>query len=204
MSFVLEALKMQQAGTDPDAVAARALADIHQRRYRLWVGIAVAVTAVNVVVVLWLVGTSWLPRPGAEPAVATTPVEATLAAAEVVAEPAAPEVDTLPVPVQPSVQPPAYVPPPAYVQPAPQPVQRVTRLALGDLPSAARGRFPGIAFSTHIYAEDRDLRAIVANGRRLTEGESIRGLRIEEISATGVLLRFEDYLVDVPMTTDWD
>jgi hypothetical protein len=27
---------------------------------------------------------------------------------------------------------------------------------------------------------------------------------IEEISESGVLLSFEDYLVDVPLITDWD
>jgi general secretion pathway protein B len=72
------------------------------------------------------------------------------------------------------------------------------------LPSAARARFPGIVFSTHIYAEDADLRAIVANGQRLREGERVRGLRIREITETGVVLAFEDYLVEVPIVTDWD
>jgi hypothetical protein len=96
----------------------------------------------------------------------------------------------------------AAVPPPAVPVPAPE-VRRVIRLSLQDLPADARRRFPGIAFSTHIYAEDRDLRAVVANGQRLTEGDTVRGLTIEEISATGVVLAFESYLVDVPLVADW-
>ncbi|MFU8816705.1 MAG: general secretion pathway protein GspB [Pseudomonadales bacterium] len=199
MSFVLEALKMQEAGNDPDAVAARALADIHQRRQRLWVGLAVAVTAVNVVVVLWLLGGPYLTNPAAT----TQPIAAATAETGPAPAAAAPTAAAASQPPAESIAPAATAQqPPAEAQP-PQ-VRRVTRLALTDLPSEARRRFPGIAFSTHIYADDSDLRAIVANGRRLREGDSIRGLGIEEISATGVLLSFEDYLVEIPITTNWD
>jgi hypothetical protein len=60
-----------------------------------------------------------------------------------------------------------------------------------------------LAFSTHIYAEDASLRAVVANGRRLTEGDSIQGVRLERITATGALVRFENYLVEIPVIADW-
>jgi hypothetical protein len=93
--------------------------------------------------------------------------------------------------------------PRAPVESRPDPA-RLTRVALNELPQEVRARFPGIAFSTHIYAEDADLRAVVANGRKLKEGDRVRGVEIVEITATGVLLAFERYRVDVPIVTDWD
>ena len=78
-----------------------------------------------------------------------------------------------------------------------------TTIGLGNLPTDARTRFPGIAFSTHIYSEDPELRAIVANGQRLAEGDRIRGLEILAITETGVTLAFENYRVEVPIVTDW-
>jgi hypothetical protein len=78
------------------------------------------------------------------------------------------------------------------------------RLALRELPADARGRFPGLAFSTHVYSEHADLRAVVANGQRLIEGDRIQGVQIDEITETGVVLAFERFLVEVPVFTDWD
>ncbi len=98
-------------------------------------------------------------------------------------------------PAEPSATAPAQAPPVAAGP---------THVSLADLPAAARGRFPGIAFSTHIYSEDADLRAVVANGHRLKEGDRIRGLPIVEITETGVVLAFENYLVEVPIVVDWD
>ncbi len=93
---------------------------------------------------------------------------------------------------------PAAAEPPADVPAGPQ------RIRLGDLPAAARARFPGIAFSTHIYSDDPAQRAVVANGQRLREGDRIRGLEVVEITETGVVLAFENYLVEVPIAVDWD
>ena len=77
-------------------------------------------------------------------------------------------------------------------------------MQLDRLPADVRSRLPGLAFSTHVYAEDRDLRAVVANGRRLTEGDSLRGVTVNEITETGVVLAFDGYLVEVPVVVSWD
>jgi hypothetical protein len=232
MSFVLEALKKHEASSNPETAAALAVAGIQQRRYRLWSGLAIAAMLVNLAAVLWLIGGPWLPAgSGSTPATAQASLPenlaataataaataATAAAAAAAGEPPAtadsppelaPGADVASEPTIAAAATPAAATRAAdnpVRQPVPEPVvQRVTRLALQDLPADVRRRFPGIAFSTHIYAEDRDLRAVVANGQRLTEGDRIRGLMIEEISESGVLLSFEDYLVDVPLITDWD
>jgi hypothetical protein len=224
VSFVLEALKKQEANDNPEAAAVLAVAGMQQRRYRLWVGLAIAAMVVNVGAVAWLIGSPWLAEATAtDTAIGVAAVDVAAAnvsaadAGAIRADPGTAEpvavAEPAPAPASSTVtaaaaQPPAPAPA-AIVAPVPQPdVQRqpprTRRMALQDLPADVRRRFPGIAFSTHIYAEDRDLRAIVANGQRLSEGDTIRGLRIEEISETGVMLSFEDYLVDVPMITDWD
>jgi general secretion pathway protein B len=94
---------------------------------------------------------------------------------------------------------------PARQEPArPEPVrQQPDRVTLASLPADARRRFPGIAFSTHIWSEDPELRAIVANGERRREGDRVRGLTIHEITESGVVMTFERYLVEVPLAADW-
>jgi hypothetical protein len=57
--------------------------------------------------------------------------------------------------------------------------------------------------STHIYSEDPALRAVVANGTRRREGERVRGLTIARIEAEAVVVEFENYLVEIPVFTDW-
>jgi hypothetical protein len=104
--------------------------------------------------------------------------------------------------------PPAALPQGAYPQGLPPQVPAeprvLERIALDSLPPAARSRFPGIVISTHVYAEDPAMRAIVVNGARLQEGDLVSGLEIREINEFGVVLEFEAYLVDVPVFTDWD
>ena len=103
-------------------------------------------------------------------------------------------------PTQPWTAPPGTAP-----QPVEAPPPRVLeRIALDALPPAARSRFPGIVISTHVYAEDPTLRAIVVNGARLQEGDQVAGMTLREINEFGVVLEFESYLVDVPVFTDWE
>ncbi len=77
------------------------------------------------------------------------------------------------------------------------------RISFAALPASARARFPTLDFSTHLYASDAQLRAVVMNGQRLQEGERYGELELEEITETGVVLRFEGYLVSVPVLDDW-
>ncbi|MEQ9004883.1 MAG: general secretion pathway protein GspB, partial [Pseudomonadales bacterium] len=140
--------------------------------------------------------------PGGAPASAA-PVEAPVAppapapADAPAAGSAAPALPSVATAVQEAA--PAAPPPQVTTPPAPP-----VRLALRELPADVRGRFPGLAFSTHVYSEHADLRAVVANGQRLIEGDRIQGVRIDEITETGVVLAFERYLVEVPVFTDWE
>ena len=75
---------------------------------------------------------------------------------------------------------------------------------MNSLPSAQRARFPELTFSTHIYADDADLRAIVVNGTRLEEGDRLENLSLSEITEDGAVFRFEDRLVLVSVLDGWD
>ncbi|MDH3644635.1 MAG: hypothetical protein OES38_21185, partial [Gammaproteobacteria bacterium] len=151
MSYILDALKKSEAENDPAASASLALNQQRaQSRARLTGSLVVAALLINAGVLVWLFAPSSspsiaqpLPRSQPEP-VTEPPAEAivsdSIAMTGTAAEPIVP----------PPVQTPAPIPPP-------------TRARLTELPASVRARFPGLAFSTHIYADDPSLRAVVAN-----------------------------------------
>lgn len=83
-----------------------------------------------------------------------------------------------------------------YANPEPTPVS--------SLPSAQRARFPTLEFSTHVYADDADLRAVVVNGTRLEQGDRLGNMRLEEITEDGAVFRFEGRLVSVSVLDAWN
>lgn len=217
MSFVLQALKKQEAGGDPDAAVALERLNFERQRHRLWAGLFAAAMVVNVVVLVWVFAgqrsSTSEPAPAADPAVA--PGVATAAPPAVDTGSAVPAASELPTLGSRDSAATAGAPPaadagagnraPAATRAPARPRARPPApvfVTLQALPAEARARFPGLAFSTHIYGEDADLRAIVANGERLQEGDRIRGLEIVEITETGVVLAFEHYRVSVPIVAD--
>jgi len=214
VSFVLEALKKQEAGQDPDAAVSLARQAVERRRFRLWVTLFGVAVAVNAGLLTWMFGIPWLPTAdppahtssvpeggGASPG-AASPTQRTAPAAG--SQPADPP-SSAPADAGAAAPSAAAMPPRPDDNPAAmaEPAPRIRDVTLQNLPADARSRFPGIAFSTHIFAEDADLRAIVANGQRLQEGDRIRGLEIVAITEAGVVLAFENYRVAVPIVTDW-
>ncbi len=193
MSYILDALKKSEAEQDP--VAAASLALNRQRadsRYRMTAILATALLA-NAAVLLWLFGPTELAAPSrttAAPAV-TAPAVTAPAEIESLAAPAA----TARASTESVVR--------ATFEPASPPAAQI-RARLADLPTTVRRRFPGLVFSTHIYAEDPSFRAVVANGKRLVEGDTIEGAAVEQITEDGVILAFENYLVEIPVVAEWN
>jgi general secretion pathway protein B len=61
-----------------------------------------------------------------------------------------------------------------------------------------------VSFSTHVYATDPSMRAVTMNGKRFVEGDTIRpGIRIREITETGVILDVNGRPVPVDVLQDW-
>ena len=206
MSLVLEALKKQESEQDPGAAVAYTLAAEQKRRQRTWIAVLAVALLLNAGVLSWLFRDQW--HSAMSVATRDTPTETdTTTVADTIGandpatagEPpsASPSAAAALATDSPAID--AASPPIMVVEPP----RELARRDLDSLPAGPRSRFPGIVFSTHIYAEDPDLRAIVANGERLQEGDLIRDLPIREITEHGVLLEFENYLVEVPVFVDW-
>ncbi len=203
MSYILDALKKSEAARDPKAAAALVIAEAERtqaerQKYRvaLWViGIALLVNAA--IFGAWL---AWWANPQAAVAeVQPIPTPQQSAAGPEQSEPTR-TAETAPN-ATPPVEVAAVTQPPQSRTPA-QP--RLERVALSELPSSARAGFPGLTFSTHIFADDPELRAVVINGTRRTEGEMVEGMTIEEITEGGVVLHFGEYLVEISVLESWE
>ncbi|MCZ6890822.1 MAG: general secretion pathway protein GspB [Gammaproteobacteria bacterium] len=113
--------------------------------------------------------------------------------------------------------------PPSAVQPAPTTSLRVERrdaepditwietaaprlrTTLADMPSLDRAGFPVLEFTTHIYADDADLRAVVVNGIRYREGENFGPeTTLVHITETGVEVLYRDYAVELRVLQEWE
>ncbi|MCZ6460456.1 MAG: general secretion pathway protein GspB [Gammaproteobacteria bacterium] len=180
MSYILDALKKTEAENDPDVRASLAIDRGERRRQRVVQGFVTAALLINAVVLLWL----FVPRDSSTEAELTTAAPAALPQAPAAQQaPAVLPTETVQV---------------GQIEPAP-----LRRLALAALPAAVRREFPQLVFSTHVYADDPALRAVVVNGQRLTEGNSLGGLYLNEITENGVVFATGDYLVDIAVLDDW-
>ena len=230
MSYLLEALKKQEAEENPDAAVALSLVTQRQRRQRrlsllLWAALTVNV-CVLAALLFWPGGLPlWLGESAPQLTGAGSGSDAAPAAADAAEATGSAMAAAQPAPISASADGMATVPPaavdtaaatpaakPTVPQPSISPAQAepetaridATPVSLDALPASVRARFPGIVFSTHIYADDRDLRAVVANGRRLSEGDRLGEVGVSEITETGVILTFEDYRIAVPVVGFWD
>jgi len=67
-------------------------------------------------------------------------------------------------------------------------------IEMSQLPDAIKRELPGIAIHAHIYSNIATSRVVNINGIILHEGEDIsRGLALEEITETGVILTYKDH-----------
>ncbi len=181
MSYILDALQRREAQENPEAAAALIISHHKDQRTRL-VGLLVVMALVLNAGVLWWLLVPESSRAQRSDAVATTPSANQDSPVIAMPPPVSP-----PIPAAPQSSTPA-----------------LRRTSLGSMPNDARARFPGLAFSSHIYANDATLRAVVANGQRLTEGDAIQGVSVEQITETGVLVQFENYLVEIPVIAQWE
>ena len=194
MSYILQALKKTEAENDPDVRASLAVDRSVQQRQRIVLGCVVVALLVNAGVLLWLF-LPQLPSLNTQPNVATTPPARAIAPVVAKRETAA-LLTVQTVPVQPESRSSQLA-----ETSVPTPPQS---LELTALPASVRSRFPNLNFSTHIYADDPSLRAVVVNGRRVTQGEAVGELQLSEITENGVIVKFEDYLVNISVLADWD
>jgi hypothetical protein len=187
MSYILQALKKTEAENDPDVRASLAIDRNTQQRQRIIQGFVIAALVINAGVLLWLFYPNEAPISAPPVIVATVREPAPIA----LAASAAPAFVTLPA-----------TPAPGVVEDASSTFTPL--LELDALPAAVRNRFPPLDFSTHVYADDPSLRAVVVNGQRLTQGEAMGELQLSEITEDGVIVRFESYLIGISVLDSWN
>jgi general secretion pathway protein B len=216
MSYILDALKKAEAEQDPDLRTSLAVEQHKQRRSRFGQYLIVAALLGNLLVLVWLFGPlsprSTDPNPADE--VAPAAVDEQPAAVEkqsAAVDKQAAAVDKRPAaankqPVASNTQPDAAEAPNSQVGTTPAPTKLAAKVHtnLAGLSAAARRRFPELSFSTHLYANDASMRAVVVNGERLSEGDRLGNLVLTNITETGVVFSFENYLVTVSVLDDWD
>ncbi len=86
-------------------------------------------------------------------------------------------------------------------QPAVSPPSTPTR---GPSGASADSGTADLSFSTHVYGTDPSMRAVTMDGKRYVEGDEIRpGMRIREITETGVVLDVNGRAIPVDVLQDW-
>lgn len=73
---------------------------------------------------------------------------------------------------------------PRQTRPVAQPPVKV---ALSELDAAAQTRYLALSFTSHIFTDDPNLCAVVIDGQRLRNGDTIHGLKLQEITPDGVV-----------------
>ncbi len=231
MSYILDALKKAEADRDPEARASLAMAQ-HQRRRSRWLAYVIVIALIaNAAILLWLFlpqpQQQTTAREGAPPAAAQQAQQEPMRQpqqapppARNIAQPSAPAaVETTPTqrpttPAAISTSPSAQAAQPrmaaetatgeTIIGPGSAPAPASEPLPVSSLPPGQRERFPALSFSTHIYADDADLRAIVVNGTRLEEGDRLDDLYLHRITEDGAVFRFEGRLVSVSVLDEWN
>lgn len=73
-----------------------------------------------------------------------------------------------------------------------------------ELPDPVQREIPPLTFSFHVYSTNPERRTIIINKRRAKEGEQVSdGLRLVEITMTGVVLQWERFLFRVNVVEQW-
>ncbi len=76
-------------------------------------------------------------------------------------------------------------------------------IKLADLSPEDRAEFPELEFSTHVFADDPALRAVVVNSRRLSEGESIGEMVLRAVTEDGIIVDYRGQRVAVSVMDTW-
>lgn len=203
MSYILDALKKAEAEQNPDIRASMALERNAQHKHRSLLILVVAALLANAAILTWL----FYPTTAPLPTMHQQPLPLPVAEEPALAIVAKPTVQRNVEPTQAALNQLALNQP-AAVEKKPEPAfqnpPELIPISVGALSAQQKSRFPGMVFSTHIYATDPALRALVVNGARLEEGDSFESLKLEEITESGAVFVFEQYLVSVSVVDDWE
>lgn len=73
-----------------------------------------------------------------------------------------------------------------------------------ELPEADRAAFPKLEFSTHIFSDDPEMRAVVVNARRLQEGQSLGEMVLKAVTEDGIIVDYRGHQVALSVVDSWE
>lgn len=201
MSYVLDALKKSQAEQTGDPISVN-MTSVSRRTNLPIVILSVALFA-NVV----LVGAYLLFERSQSASFANTAPPIDTGVRESVPWPEVPPANRTSLPVLATSPEQPSKPSNAVLEPAPSPAaaseasgmtQPETRavidvLTINDLTPDERALYQDLSFTSHIYTEARDLRALVIDGERVRIGDRFKALTIHDITETGVIFEENQY-----------
>ena len=200
MSYILDALKKSEAERKKALRPGKerlALADEAPARppYAAWAGIGFALAAL-LAAGAYLLGQRQAPAP-APPVAETVPQL-----------PAKPQPQPEPTVVTAAETPAAIkageAEPSAEAPPEP-PAPKRSILRFADLPSRLQAKVPDLKVSSHLYSSDPGDRMATINGTPRREGADLGGgLRLVEVTASGVLLEIEGRLFALDILEEWN
>ncbi len=139
-----------------------------------------------------------LPKPVAPPPPPASNVAATPPPA---AAPVPKKETPPPAPAPATTPPPAAAPAPAAVAPAPPPAPAAPVNdvpTLDDLPPEVRSALPPLPITMQVYSPDPKRRFVIIDGARVVEGDSLRGITVQEIRPGGLVIDFQGRRVLLP------
>ena len=75
---------------------------------------------------------------------------------------------------------------------------------LSELPSLIQQGIPKMTFAGHVYSSNPSQRSVIINGHAMGEGDVImNNLRVEQITRSGVVFKFEGQLFRIDILQDW-
>ena len=131
--------------------------------------------------------------PTAPPPRVSTPTVARTETAATAPAPAAAAPAPRPIVLPPPA--PAEAPAPAAVATAPAPPPPVANdvPTVDELPADVRAALPPLPITMQVYSPDPKRRFVIIDGARVVEGESVRGVTVQEIRQAGLVLEFRGH-----------
>lgn len=179
MSYILDALKKNQAEQAGEGMSVN-MSSQRKAKTPVWVYILVAALLLNGALLAYFI---------LEPSPEEQVQNQTTSEPQPVAKPVTPEPEPKPQPelVEETITEPVATtrPRPSPVQPTPRP--QITEVTYDALTPAEQVAYDSFSYTSHIFTDAKDLRAIVIDGQRVQIGDSFKGLKIYDITETGVI-----------------
>ena len=176
MSYILDALKKNQAEQAGEGMSLNMAQSQRQTRMPAWVYVVLAALLINGLLLTWFI---------------VQPSEVNKSESAKVAESTSSSVTTAPPTETRSVPTPAPKPivrsEPAARSTTPPSLPTITEVQYDSLTPAEQVVYDAFSYTSHIFTDVKDLRAIVIDGQRVQIGDSFKGLKIYDITETGVI-----------------